>query len=86
MTINLNLPNDLENQLTHEASQLQIPLSDYILRIISLRQPLSSTPKNGADLIAYWQKMGIIHSRPDITDSQAHARQLRHQAETRDHR
>ncbi len=40
-------------------------------------------PKNGAELIAYWEQAGVIRSRPEITDSVAHARNLRRQAKTR---
>jgi hypothetical protein len=83
MNITLDLPPDLESQLTTEASQLNLPLSEYILRILSIRQVLSNPPKTGAELVAYWQRQGVINSRPDITDSQAHARKLRHEAETR---
>ncbi|WP_017316159.1 hypothetical protein [Mastigocladopsis repens] len=83
MSINLNLPPELENELCTEASQLNLPLSEYILRILSTRQVLVNPPKTGAELVAYWQSEGIINSRPDITNSQAHARQLRHEAEKR---
>lgn len=84
MSINLDLPLELENQLCTEASQLNLPLSEYILRILSVRQILENPPKTGAELIAYWQREGIINSRPDITNSQDYARTLRHQAETRE--
>ena len=40
-------------------------------------------PTNEAELVAYWEKKGLIGTRPDITDSVAHARALRRQAETR---
>jgi hypothetical protein len=83
MNIRLDLPSKLENELATEAAQLNLPLPDYILRILSTRQALSNSPKTGAELVAYWQSEGVIHSRPDITDSQARARQLRHEAETR---
>ena len=43
----------------------------------------SSMPANGAELVAYWKKKGLIGTRPDITDSVAYARALRRQAETR---
>ena len=43
----------------------------------------SPMPTNGAELVAYWKKKGVIGTRPDITDSVAHARVLRRQAETR---
>ncbi|MGV0024643.1 hypothetical protein [Phormidesmis priestleyi] len=83
MSIRLDLPPELESELSTEASRLNLPLSEYILRVLSTRQVLSNPPKNGAELVAYWQTQGVINSRPDITDSQAHARHLRHEAETR---
>lgn len=83
MSISLNLPLELENELHDEASQLNLSLSEYILRILATRQVLENPPKNGAEFVAYWQNEGIINSRPDIIDSQAYARQLRRQAERR---
>ncbi len=84
MNINLELPPELEKELCDEASQLNLTLSEYILRVLTIRQILANPPKTGAELVAYWQSEGVINSRPDITDSQAYARQLRHQAETRE--
>ncbi|MEG4273385.1 MULTISPECIES: hypothetical protein [unclassified Microcoleus] len=83
MSIQLELPPELESQLSTEALRLNLPLSEYILRVLSLRQVLSNPPKTGAELVAYWQSEGVINSRPDITDSQVYARNLRHQAQTR---
>lgn len=83
MNIYLDLPLELESELSTEASRLNLPLSEYILRVLSVRKVLSNSPKTGAELVAYWQSEGVINSRSDITDSQAHARQLRHEAETR---
>ncbi len=68
MSINLDLPPELENELFTEASRLNLPLSEYILRILSVRQVLANPPKTGAELVAYWQSEGVINSRPDITD------------------
>ena len=79
VNINLNLPPELENELCNEASQINLTLSEYILRLLSVRQTLANSPKTGAELVAYWQNEGVINSRPDITDSQAYARQLRHE-------
>ena len=84
MSINLDLPPELENELFTEASRLNLPLSEYILRILSVRQVLANPPKTGAELVAYWHSEGVINSRPDITDSQAYARKLRHEAQTRE--
>lgn len=83
MSISLNLPPELENELHTEASGLNLPLSEYIVRILSTRQVIANPPKTGAE-VAYWQSEGIINSRPQITDSQAYARKLRHEAQKRD--
>ncbi len=83
MSILLDLPVELERELSTEAARLNLPLSDYILHVLSIKPLLANPPKTGAELVAYWQREGVIHSRPDIIDSQTHARQLRHEAETR---
>ena len=84
MKISIELPSDLETELSTEASNLKLPLSEYILRILSLRTSLSNPPKTGAELIAYWESAGVIGSRPEIINSQEYARKLRHEAETRE--
>jgi hypothetical protein len=83
MSISLDLPPELESELSTEASKLNLPVSEYILRILAVRAVLADPPKTGADLVAYWQAAGVVNSRPDIVDSQAHARNLRHEAEMR---
>ena len=84
MTVSLNLPSDLEAELSIEASDLKLPLTEYILRILSLRPFLPNPPKTGTEVVAYWESIGVIGSRTDILNSQDYARQLRHQAETRE--
>ena len=74
MSIHLDLPPQLESQLSTEAWRLNLPLSEYILRVLSIGQVLSNSPKTGAELVAYWQSEGVINSRPDITNSQVYAR------------
>ncbi len=44
---------------------------------------LNQTPKTGKDLIAYWQKEGLVNCRSDIQDSQEYARKIRYEAEHR---
>jgi hypothetical protein len=83
MSIHLDLPPELKSQLSTEALRLNLPLSEYILRVLLIGQVLSNPPKTGAELVAYWQSEGVINSRPDISDSQVYAGNLRHQAETR---
>ncbi|MEM8894177.1 MAG: hypothetical protein AAGC88_06350 [Bacteroidota bacterium] len=84
MVINLELPSDLENELSTEASQLKLPLAEYILRVLSFRPFLQNPPKTGLELVAYWESIGVVNSRPDIADSQEHALELRHEAESRE--
>jgi hypothetical protein len=84
MNISLTLPAELEHELTAEASQLKLPLSEYILRVLSFRPFLQNPPKNGVELVTYWESIGVVGSRTDITDSQEHARRLRDQAENRE--
>ena len=83
MNITLELPSELERELADEASQLKLPLSEYILRVLAFRPFLQNPPKTGVELVAYWENIGVVGSRPDIADSQEHARQLRDQAEHR---
>ncbi|GAP98333.1 hypothetical protein [Leptolyngbya sp. NIES-2104] len=84
MTFHLELPSDLEHELCEEASRLNLPLNEYILRVLSTRPDSESLPKSGAELVQYWQQAGVIASRPEINDSQFYARKLRQQAETRE--
>ena len=84
MVISLELPLELENELSIEASQLKLPLTEYILRMLAFRPFLQNPPKTGVDLVAYWESIGVVGSRSDITDSQEHARRLRNQAENRE--
>ena len=83
MSITLELPEDLASALTTEAAHLGLSLSAYTLRLLSTRILPASVPTTGAELVAYWQREGVIGTRPDIPDSQAYARQLRHRAERR---
>jgi hypothetical protein len=83
MSIMLDLPQELESELATEATQLGLSLTEYVLRLLSTRSFVGALPTTGAELVAYWQRKGAIGTRPDITDSHAHARQIRHQAERR---
>lgn len=83
MNISIELPSDLENELSTEASQLKLPLAEYILRVLAFRPFLQNPPQTGLELVAYWETIGVVGSRPDITDSQEYASRLRDQAEHR---
>lgn len=48
MSIHLDLPSELESQLSTEALRLNLPVSEYILRVLSIGQVLSNPPKTAA--------------------------------------
>ncbi len=84
MTLTLDLPQELERKLSAEASRLGLPLEQVALRHLYEAPAATETgPRDGAELVAYWRREGVIGSRPDIEDSQAHAREIRRQAERR---
>jgi hypothetical protein len=83
MTITLDLPPDLESELTAEAAHLGLSLGKYVLRVLATGRTTPALPKTGAELVAYWQKEGLIGTRPDIKDSTQHARAVRAEAERR---
>ena len=83
MSLVLDLPPDLETELATEAAQLGLPLSEYALRLIAAGRSTRPALRTGAELLGYWQREGLVGTRPEITDSQAHARALRQQAERR---
>lgn len=83
MSITLELPQELEFALVSEANQQGLSVQDYALRLLATSLLPEDKPKTGAELVEYWQREGVIGSRPEITDSQAHARQLRERAERR---
>jgi hypothetical protein len=83
MRLTLELPADLASALTPAAAHLGLSLSAYTLRLLATRILPVSMPTTGAELVAYGQREGVIGTRPEMTDSQAHARQRRHSAERR---
>jgi hypothetical protein len=83
MSITLDIPEGLVSELTVEAQRIGLPLSDYVVTLLATGRNPKSLPKTGAELVAYWQAQGVVGSRPDIADSQVHAREARKQAERR---
>jgi hypothetical protein len=79
----IDLPDDLADALTDEASRLGLSLPDYAVRLLTSARPSSTSVRDGSDLVSLWRSEGLIGSRPDIEDSQAHARFLREQAQRR---
>ena len=83
MSLVLNLPPELENELSAEAARLRLSLPEYAMRLLA-GQSTQERPRNGAELVEYWEREGLIGTRPEISDSAAHARAIRAQAEKRE--
>jgi hypothetical protein len=83
MILALDLPQELSDELSAEAARLGLPLNEYALRVLSSGRVAGEMPKMGAELVSYWQSTGLIGTRPEIADSQEHARMLRGRAEAR---
>ena len=84
MTVTLDLPAEVENELSAEATRLGLPLREYILRLLSGTLKADNRPKTGAELVEYWRSEGLIGMCSDIADSPIHAREIRRKAEHRD--
>jgi hypothetical protein len=53
-------------------------------RRLAASQLPNPMPRTGAELVAYWEREGLLGTRPDITDPVEHARALRKKAEKRE--
>lgn len=84
MNLVLDLPRDLESELSAEAARLGLPLTEYVLRLLAGGSALRPVPSMGAELLSYWQGEGLIGTRQDIGDSSAHARVVREEAQKRE--
>lgn len=83
MALTLDLPKELETELAAEAARLGLPVAEYARRLLAAGRAPRAVLKSGAELLAYWRREEVIGSRPDIADSQEHARTIRRRAETR---
>ena len=84
MSLTLKLPPELETELGAEASRRGLALSEYVERLLLACPPLTPMPRNGSELVSYWQGEGLVGARDDVSDSQEHARMLRQRAEQRE--
>ncbi len=64
MSISLDLPLELEGKLCTEAARLNLPLSEYILRVLMMRQVLSSS--NITELSQGLLLHSLIHANPSL--------------------
>lgn len=86
VTLTLDLPGDLRHELEEAAAQRGMRLSDYALELLasgSSSRSATPLPRNGAELVEFWKREGLIGTRPDIQDPVEYARELRERAQTR---
>jgi hypothetical protein len=64
MPLVLDLPPDLEKELSAEADQFDLTLAEYVLRVLSSRSADARLPVNGAELVDDWQREGLDRQPP----------------------
>ena len=86
MTITLELTPAEAAALARKASERGQRLPEYIqerVKEFATEETLETVPI-GAQIVAEWEREGVIGYRTDISDSQVHARKIREQAQTRE--
>ncbi len=97
MTLILELTPEQEQQLEAKARQRNLDTTSYAVAVLfekgvaeedldKLLPPVGPLPPadgTGADLVAYWEREGLIGTRPEIKDSLEQARAIRRTAERR---
>jgi hypothetical protein len=71
MSLTIDLPPDLEAGLAAEAAYLRLPLPEYVVRVIAVGRLPNPMPRTGAEVVAYWEREGLLGTRPDITNPSA---------------
>ena len=99
MTLVLELTPEQEQQLEAKARQRNLDTTSYAITLLFEKEtaehdldqvllpvgPLPVVNGTGADLVAYWEREGLIGTRPEIKDSLEHAQAIRLTAEQRVH-
>lgn len=83
MRLELEIPDELQTRLAAEAVEAGTRLENYVLKLL-MQTSFPKKPQSGAELVEFWEEEGLIGTRPDIPDSQKHARLLREKAQQRD--
>lgn len=92
MSLNIELTPDEEARLRRAAEARGLAADEYARELIRAGEwndepwnaPEEPRPRNGAELVAYWDRLGVFGSRPDIADALEHARSIRRKAERRE--
>jgi hypothetical protein len=83
--ITIDVPEPLADQLSREAAQAGLPLAQHVIRLLANRRVAATHVPSltGVELVAYWNREGIIGSRSDIDDPVEFSRTLRTRNQTR---
>jgi hypothetical protein len=85
--LTLDLTPELEERLKEGAQRFGLSPEAYAARVLDECVPAARTPVNGAELVAYWRREGLLGlwaDRTDIADAPEYARELRRRAERRE--
>ena len=99
MTLTIELTSEQQQRLEAEAAGQGMAFDDYALALLTHRIPAGAKAlegdgmvelpipgsMSGAEMLAYWEREGVLQIRPDLPDSPTYARQLREQAQRRTH-
>ncbi len=87
MTITLELPEELAAALAREAAKAGRSLDDYAVDVLARTVPSlePNRPRTGAELLAIWEREGLLGARSNIDDPVRYARELRERNQRRDH-
>ena len=80
MTLTMELTEEQEKRLAAQANGKS--LEQFAKEILA---EVAERPMTGAELVAYWEREGLVGIFKDAPDSPEFARQLRESAERRDH-
>lgn len=83
MKLVLDIPSELEAELSAKAELAGKDLQAYLLQVL-VSNPPARPPANGRELVAYWKSEQLIGTREDIEDSAKYARKLRQQSQHRE--
>jgi hypothetical protein len=82
MTVVLNLPDELEQQLQTKATELGLAIPEYILSLLQ-QQTQPTNIQTGAQLVDYWEQQGLIGTRTDLSNVTEYADELRARSQNR---
>ena len=66
MTVTIDLPAELEQEVAAEAVRLRLPLDEYVVRLLTSRRGASDGIITGADLVSHWRRELHCVTRCDV--------------------